>query len=200
MSGRALPLDRLSEPAAAARAGGLSVHLDGARFFNAVTKLGVTPAELAAPVDSVSICLSKGLGAPVGSVLVGPEDLIKRARRIRKMLGGGMRQAGVLAAAGLYALERHAPELAHDHARAARLAEALNALPGLEARYEDTQTNMVFLRCEHADGTALQSAMKERGVLIGGGSPWARLVVHRDVGDADLDRAIDAFEGFSRRN
>ena len=200
VSGHALSIDRIAGPADAARKSGLSVHLDGARFFNAVAKLDVQPSELAAPVDTISICLSKGLGAPVGSVLVGPRDVLARARRNRKLLGGAMRQAGVFAAAGLHALEHHAPKLKEDHARAARLADALNGIPGIQADYAEAQTNMLFVRHEDGDSDRLRIHLKDRGVLIGGQSPQARLVVHRDIDDRQLDLAIEAFSDYRRRN
>src|SRR5690606_2950963 len=126
--GRVLPQDYIVAAAAWARSRGLAVHLDGARLFNAAVASGMSARELAAPFDSVSVCLSKGLGAPVGSVLVASAELIHAAKRWRKMLGGGMRQSGLLAAAGLHALDHHVARLADDHARAARLADALRGL------------------------------------------------------------------------
>ncbi len=193
-NGKAIPLAGLQAPASAAREHGLSVHLDGARIFNAAVALKIAPADLVAPVDSVSVCLSKGLGAPVGSVLVGPEDLITRARRWRKMLGGGMRQAGVLAAAGLHALENHVDRLADDHARAKALAEGLADLP-LNVDPAKVSTNMVYSHPAEEDHAALSVFMKERGIIIGGGMP-VRMVVHLDLDDGDIDRTIDAFRAF----
>ncbi|QXT41176.1 low-specificity L-threonine aldolase [Gymnodinialimonas ceratoperidinii] len=185
--GRAVPLPRMQATVEAGRAGGLSLHLDGARFFNAITALGCSETDLAGPFDTVSICLSKGLGAPVGSVLVGPADLIARARRMRKMLGGGMRQAGVLAAAGLYALEHNAPRLAEDHARAEALAAHLRGL-GLG---DVTQaTNMVFLTPR--DGLDLGS-LADHGLRVSAPEPAMRLVMHRDIDDAGFTALKEAF-------
>ena len=143
-NGKVLPLSYLQEMGAFVAERGLKLHLDGARLFNAAVA-SETPVEvIAAPFDSISICLSKGLGAPVGSLLVGSHDFIARARRLRKMLGGGMRQAGILAQAGLFALEQHVTRLADDHRRAKRLAEGLAALPGIELDLSLVQSNMVF--------------------------------------------------------
>jgi threonine aldolase len=189
-SGRAVPLDRIAAPVAVARSNGLSVHLDGARFFNAVTALGCAPEELAGHADTISVCLSKGLGAPVGSVLVGNADLIACARRVRKMLGGGMRQAGVLAAAGLFALEEVLPKLAQDHARAEVLAAALS---DMHAGDVEQATNMVFLTPRNGDAGALHAHMAGQGVLIGGQSPRIRMVLHRDVTDNGLKAVIEGF-------
>lgn len=171
---------------------GLAVHLDGARLMNASVSSGRPAAELAAPFDTVSVCLSKGLGAPVGSVLTGPAAFIERARRLRKMLGGGTRQAGVLAAAGLYALDHHVERLAEDHANARLLAEGLARIGGLEVDYPDTATNMVFLRLPPERFGAFRAGMAEAGVLIGGRSPLIRMVTHLDVSAEDIGRVVDA--------
>lgn len=192
VTGRAVPLARQEAAAKAGRDAGLAVHLDGARFFNAAVALGVEPSQLAASADTVSICLSKGLGAPAGSVLCGPRDLISKARRWRKMLGGGMRQAGVIAAAGLHALENHRDGLAEDHARAARLREALGAMRGLTVDTAPGQTNMVMLQVTGPEPSRFVEALGERGLKVLGGARM-RLVVHRDLDDADIDRTIDAF-------
>ncbi|MCB2136314.1 MAG: low-specificity L-threonine aldolase [Rhodobacteraceae bacterium] len=189
--GAAIALEEMKKAAGAGRAAGLSVHLDGARFFNAVTALGCAPTDLADIADTVSVCLSKGLGAPVGSVLVGPADLIARARRHRKILGGGMRQAGVLAAAGRHALRHNIAGLVDDHSRAERLADALGALGAGTVRRE---TNMVFFAPAAGDADRLKPALLARGVLIGGPARELRLVLHRDVTDEALDRAIAAFQ------
>ena len=193
VSGRAVPLERIAAPVAVARKNGLSVHLDGARFFNAVTALGCAPDDLAGYADTVSVCLSKGLGAPVGSVLVGSKDLIARAHRVRKMLGGGMRQAGVLAAAGLFALDEVLPRLADDHARAEALA---TALVDMQAGDVSQATNMVFLTPRDGDASALHAHMAGQGVLIGGQSPCIRMVLHRDVTDDDLGKVISGFRSY----
>ncbi len=150
-NGKVLPLSYLQEMGAFVAERGLRLHLDGARLFNAAVASETAAAVIAAPFDSISICLSKGLGAPVGSLLVGSHDFIARARRLRKMLGGGMRQAGILAQAGLFALEQHVTRLADDHRRAKRLAEGLAALPGIELDLSLVQSNMVFLRLHEGE-------------------------------------------------
>ncbi len=197
--GRVLPLEQIAAPAAAAREAGLSVHLDGARYFNATVALRLPPDALANEADSVSLCLSKGLGAPVGSLLLGPAGFIARARRTRKMLGGGMRQAGILAAAGLYALEHNRARLAEDHARARRLAEALAALPGLSVDPEAVDSNMVFVTLPADQQAALGAFMAERGIAVSAGAPTIRLVTHLDIDDAKLEAVIAAFEDFIRQ-
>jgi threonine aldolase len=141
------------------------------------------------------VCLSKGLGAPVGSVLCGSSELIARARRWRKVLGGGMRQAGVLAAAGLYALEHNVSRLAEDHANAATLAQRLAALPGINAEYGPMQTNMVFMRVAPVALEPLRQFLKQRGILIGSGNP-VRLVTHLDISALDVEAFIDAMSAF----
>lgn len=186
--------------AAVARAHGLALHLDGARLLNASVAQGVDPAELAEPFDSVSVCLSKGLGCPVGSLLAGSRAFIERAHRFRKQFGGGMRQAGILAAAGLHALEHHVDRLADDHRRARRLAEALARLPGLEVDLEAVQTNMVYIGLPAgADNAAWLAELKARGVLAGAVKPGLlRAVTHLDVDDAGIDAAIGAFTALAR--
>lgn len=178
--GRVWPLEALEAVAAL----GLPVHLDGARLFNAAVAAGVAPASLAAPATTVMCCMSKGLGAPVGSLLVGPADLVAAARVERKRLGGAMRQAGVLAAAGLVALEQHVERLAEDHARAARLA----AVVGVES-----PTNCVVFRHDDADGVVARLAAE--GVLAGTIAPGTiRLMTHLDVDDAAVDHACRALD------
>ena len=176
---------------------GLSVHLDGARIFNASVAQGVTASQLAGPVDSVTFCLSKGLCAPVGSVLCGSQPFIAKARRLRKMLGGGMRQAGILAAAGLVALERMVSRLGEDHARANKLAEGLRLVPGLQLDAGTPVTNMVFLSLRpqvHCTTDELIEKLKEQGVLIGAtGERQYRLVTHYWIKDAGVEEAIEAF-------
>ena len=193
VSGRAVRLERVAAPVAVAREHGLSVHLDGARFFNAVTALGCAPEDLAGHADTVSVCLSKGLGAPVGSVLVGPKDLIARAHRVRKMLGGGMRQAGVLAAAGLFALDEVLPRLADDQGRAEALAADLK---DIQAGDVSQATNMVFLTPHDGDARSLHAHMAGKGILIGGQSPRIRMVLHRDVTDDDLGKVMSGFRSY----
>ena len=190
-NGMAIPLTRMADAVDAARAGGLSVHLDGARYFNAVTALNCGEAALADMFDTVSICLSKGLGAPVGSVLVGPRELIDKARRWRKMLGGGTRQAGVLAAAGLYALEHNVARLAEDHANAAAVADALRPLGAV-----DQATNMIFFTPEGGVTPDLQAHMAAHGVTLSGATGTTRLVLHKDVTSDGVQAVIEGFERF----
>lgn len=196
-NGRVLPLSYIEEAAVFARSRGLAIHLDGARVFNAAVKLGVPVGTITRHFDSVSLCLSKGLGAPVGSVLVGRKDFIVRAHRIRKMLGGGMRQAGVLAAACLYALEHHVARLAEDHANAQQLAQGLAGLPGLELDPKRVQTNMVFASMAPGKVDGLTQHLKRAGIVILP-NPNLRLVTHLDVSRKDVDATIAAFKGFFR--
>lgn len=191
-NGKVLPLSYLQEMGAFVAERGLKLHLDGARLFNAAVASETPAAVIAAPFDSISICLSKGLGAPVGSLLVGSHDFIARARRLRKMLGGGMRQAGILAQAGLFALEQHVTRLADDHRRAKRLAEGLAALPGIELDLSLVQSNMVFLRLREGESAPLLAFMKERGILFSGYGEL-RLVTHLQINDDDIEEVIDAF-------
>ena len=168
---------------------GLGLHLDGARLWNAAVWLGLSPAEVAAPFDSVSVCLSKGLGAPVGSVLCGTEELVGKARRWRKLLGGGMRQAGIIAAGGLFALQHHIDRLADDHANAQRLAAGLDAIDGITVT--DCDTNMVFSQLERHDPT-LSKCLEGRGVLADWRFGRSRMVLHLDVSEADVDATLEA--------
>ncbi len=170
---------------------GMHTHLDGARLMNAAVAQGVSANELATPFDSVSLCLSKGLGAPVGSVLTGSHAVIGRARRLRKMLGGGMRQVGMLAAAGTYALTHHVERLQQDHARAARLAAGINAIDGLSAEYH---TNMVFMQAPENNLAALQTAMLKQGICITAHHPKTRLVVHLGVSTDDIEQVLSALQ------
>jgi threonine aldolase len=168
---------------------GMRTHLDGARLWNAAVATGVALADWAAPFDTVMLCFSKGLGAPVGSILVGERATIKRARRFRKMFGGGMRQAGVLAAAALYALEHHRARLADDHARALELGAALGDVSP-RARVVAVETNQVAVDTAHAPAERLVEAAAKRGVLVGAMGPHrTRAVVHLDVSDAQLAEA-----------
>ena len=194
IGGKVLGREYLAEAVDLAARRGLSIHLDGARIFNAAVKLGMEPAALCEGFDSVSVCLSKGLGAPAGTVLVGGGDFMERAQRIRKMLGGAMRQAGVLAAAGLYALEHHVERLAEDHANAERLAKGL---AGLGLTVEPVQTNMVFAHIPPADVGALARHLESEGVtaIV---SPRMRMVTHLDVDAAGIDHAVAAFASYFR--
>ncbi|HEX5756162.1 MAG TPA: low-specificity L-threonine aldolase [Arenimonas sp.] len=193
--GRALPLSYLAEARALCDRHGLSLHLDGARLFNAAVASGVPARAITQQFDSVSVCLSKGLGAPVGSVLLGSAELIASARRWRKVTGGGWRQAGLLAAACLYALDHHIARLADDHARAATLAQALRDLPGLTVTGQ--HTNMVFVDLGDTDRAALDAHLRSAGVCVSiGNSPRLRLVTHLDVDDAGLSRVVAAFRDY----
>jgi len=198
VGGNAIPLDRVRALTGVAREHGLNTHLDGARFFNAIVGLGCAPQELAEPFDTVTLCLSKGLGSPVGAVLVGDANLIKKARRIRKMLGGGMRQAGVFASAGAYALDHHVARLADDHARARRLADALRELNGLTVKSMEHQTNMVFITPREEDNGPLRAHLRTRGIVLSAQKPTIRMVLHLDIDDDGVDRAIAAFQDFYR--
>lgn len=173
---------------------GFPVHLDGARVFNAAVALKVDVRELTKPVDSVMFCLSKGLSAPVGSLLAGTDPFIERARRMRKMLGGGMRQAGVLAAAGLISLDQMVDRLADDHRNARRLAEGLQGLPGIDIDLTKVETNMVFGDCRPPlTARAFLERCREVGVLLDIASTYRwRMVTHRGVSEEDVDYAIDA--------
>ena len=193
--GAVVPLARLQALQAVARARGVAVHLDGARIWNAVAATGVGPREWGACCDTLTFCLSKGLGAPVGSVLVGPREWIAQARRHRKLLGGGMRQVGVLAAAGLVALEEGPPRLAQDHALARRLAEGLARIPGAVIDPRAVETNILFLRLQAGPEACapVVEGLKEAGVLaVALGELGIRFVTHREVDAADVDRALEA--------
>jgi threonine aldolase len=191
ISGRVIKRAYLQEALQLAKRKGLTTHLDGARVFNAAVHEQASVQELCAGFDSVSACLSKGLGTPAGTVLVGTRDLIDKARRARKMLGGAMRQAGIIAAAGLYALEHNVERLAQDHANAQRLAKGLVEL-GLPV---EQHTNMVFVRIPAEKAAALAAYLKERSILVLPG-PRLRLVTHLDVDRAGIERALDAFRKF----
>ena len=187
-NGRVVPLETMREIHELAQARGIPVHMDGARIFNAATALGVDVKELTAYVDSVSCCLSKGLCAPVGTVLCGTKDFIKCARKNRKMLGGGMRQTGVLAAAGILALTDMTKRLGEDHDNAKHLAKLLNEIPGVKVDMDSVQINMVFTEFEGTDLSGLNSWMKERGVIIG--TPEGnviRFVTHHGIEKEDVE-------------
>lgn len=170
---------------------GIPVHLDGARVFNAAVALGVPVKELTQGFDSVMFCFSKGLGAPVGSMLVGSRAFIEEARVVRKRLGGGMRQVGILAAACLYALEHHVERLHEDHEHARMLAQALRELPGVEV--VEPETNIVIFSLSTTTAEEFTARLRERGVLaIPVGGRTVRMVTHRDVSRGDVERAIEA--------
>jgi threonine aldolase len=176
----------------------LKIHMDGARIFNAAAALEEDPSILVEDVDSVMFCLSKGLGAPVGSVLCGTKNFIEEARKTRKMLGGGMRQAGIIAAAGLFALDHIRPRLAEDHRRAKQLAEELSRLPGLELDPPFPSTNMVYCNLTSevvASGEKVAEDLKAMGVLIGQtGSRRYRMVTHLWIEDQHIPRVVEAFQ------
>jgi len=185
--GKVLPLSYIEAATTLARSRGLATHLDGARLFNAAVASNTPARQIASHFDSVSVCFSKGLGAPVGSALCGSRALIARAHRTRKMLGGGMRQAGVLAAAAAYALEHHVARLADDHANARRLAEGLQGLPGVKV--EPPQTNILFVDLDPGREGGAVARLREAGLLCTG-LYRLRLVTHLDVSTEDIDRAI----------
>ena len=194
--GRAYPLDTLQALHAIAAAAGLKTHLDGARVFNAAVAQNVSAETICADFHSVSFCLSKGLGAPVGSLLCGDKDWIRTARRVRKMLGGGMRQSGILAAAGLYALEHHVERLADDHSHAHQLWSGLRA-QGWES--DEPFTNMLYLTVD--DAPTLSEKLKEQGVwCIAITQNRIRLVTHLDVSDRDVERALGIFATLRETN
>ncbi|HPO23996.1 MAG TPA: low-specificity L-threonine aldolase [Arenimonas sp.] len=192
--GRVLPQSYIAEAAALAKQHQLAFHLDGARLFNASVAQGIHAREIAKHFDSVSVCFSKGLGAPVGSILLGSEELISKARRWRKVLGGGWRQAGLLAAMANYALDNHVERLADDHRRAAELANALNDIPAIEVN--GAFTSMVFITVPKDRLAALAAHMQFRNIKLSTGNSRIRLVMHLDIDDEDLTRIIEAFRSF----
>jgi len=192
-----LSLEYTESVAAFARKHGLLLHLDGARIFNAAVALGLPASRLAEPADSITFCLSKGLCAPVGSVLCGDAAFISKARRLRKMLGGGMRQAGIIAAAGIVALDEMVDRLAEDHRRAALLAEGLRGIEKVHLTKNSPQTNMVFFKLDDSVTLSMQEfleAMKQEGVLLMDSGPGEyRMVTHHDIPDKAVDVALEAF-------
>jgi threonine aldolase len=192
--GRVFPQTEVERIASAARGCGIAVHMDGARIWNAAAATGQPSSVLAAPVDSVSACFSKGLGAPAGSVLAGSRELIARAHRYRKMLGGGMRQVGVLCAAANYALDHHRERLVEDHALAKRLAEGLANLPDVQCDPNAVQTNIVVFELRTGSARNFVASAAERGVRLNALSPTKlRAVTHLDVSQRDIDQALQAF-------
>jgi len=192
--GRVLPLASVAEICGWAHSQGLATHLDGARLFNAVVASSISAARWAEHFDTVSVCFSKGLGAPVGSALAGPRDLITRAVRHRKLLGGGMRQAGIIAAGALYALEHHIDRLAEDHANAQLLGETVREIPELELRPAEVDTNIVIFHILPEWGTAVQlhDRLTEAGVLTHPFGPQLlRAVTHLDVTRSEIERACE---------
>jgi threonine aldolase len=194
-AGKPLPLDYLERAAAFARGRGLGLHLDGARLCNAAVAQNIPVTDISRQFDSVSVCLSKGLGAPVGSVLCGSREIIGRARRWRKVLGGGMRQAGILAAAGIVALERNVERLEEDHENARILAERLAQIEGVFIDAPSVRTNMVFVSVDAADAEPLRGHLAARGIVVPRAATM-RLVTHLDISRRDLDRVSAGFASY----
>ena len=194
-AGRVLPVDYLHATRQLTEKHGLGLHLDGARAFNAAVALGRPIRDITAPFDTVSICLSKGLGAPVGSVLTGKKEFIDVARRWRKVVGGGLRQSGILAAAGLVALDQHVDRMAQDHANARRLANGLADIGPLGVNPDDVQTNMVFVVIPDGHAPGLQQYLAEQGVKWKLGTR-VRLVTHLDISSDDVDRCVACVRGY----
>lgn len=194
-SGAVIPLNNIKAIREVADRYGVKVHLDGARIFNASLASGVPVKEYARLVDSIMFCLSKGLSAPVGSMLAGPKEFIDQARRVRKALGGGMRQAGVLAACGIIALTQMVDRLKEDHDRAKRLARSMAELPGVSLNPEEIETNIIIFGLTHPRWTipSFLDELKKRRILALPVSGGIRLVTHKDIDDEDIDRAIEAF-------
>jgi threonine aldolase len=192
--GRVYPIEKIEAISQWARKHRLAMHLDGARLWNAVVVTGIAAREWARHFDTVSVCFSKGLGAPVGSALAGPRDLIKEARRARKLFGGGMRQAGGLAAAALYALDHHVERLAEDHANAQILAQAIADTPGLRLTPPEVETNLIWVHVEPELGTVKEivARLKQHGVLVHGSGTKIRACTHLDVSSAQAERAAEA--------
>ncbi len=191
--GAPVAISHMTEVADLAHRKSLPVHLDGARIFNAALALEATPAEIAAPADTVSFCLSKGLACPIGSLLCGSREFVARARRTRKVLGGGMRQAGIIAAAGIVALTTMVDRLAEDHSHARALAQGLAIIAGINVRPVARRTNMVFFDVDGGAAAArrFEAAMRERGVLVAARDPGSfRAVTHYGISRADIDRAV----------
>ena len=198
-SGKVLPLDYLAEAESLADEFGLAKHLDGARLFNASVALGVDASDITRRFDTVSICLSKGLGAPAGTMLCGPRDFIDSARRIRKMLGGGMRQIGILAAAGLHVLEHHVERLAGDHANARRLGEGFVEIEELGFDGSEVHTNMVFVDMNERWRDDLREHFRASGILISSRNP-VRFVTHLDIDESEIDEVVARCKAFFARN
>lgn len=194
-NGKVLPREYLKEAWHFTREKGLALHVDGARIFNAVAEYGCPLKEITQYCDTFTICLSKGLGTPVGSLLVGSHEYIRRANRWRKMTGGGMRQAGILAAAGLYALKNNVERLKEDHSNAAWLAAQLQEIGADVMRHD---TNMLFVRVGEENAAALGEFMQARGVLLNA-SPITRIVTHLDVSRAQLEALVTHWQAFLKR-
>jgi threonine aldolase len=197
--GKVLPLNYLRQARSVADNYQLGLHLDGARVFNAAVKLAVDVREITGPFDTVSVCLSKGLAAPVGSVLCGSKTLIDRARRWRKMVGGGMRQAGIIAAAGIIALEEMVERLSDDHENALRLAKGFSQVPGIKVDLDTVQTNMVFFDLDESLANKFGPFMAERNIIIGGGYSSIRAVTHYGINADDIEFAVESARACSAK-
>jgi len=200
--GRVYPLEEIRAISEWAHANGLIMHLDGARLWNAAVATGIPPKTWASHFDSVSVCFSKGLGAPIGSALAGTREFIQRAKRVRKLFGGGMRQGGMAAAGALYALENHVERLAEDHRNAQVLARAIADVPGLRLDPPKVETNLLWTEVEPELGSArdVANALKERGVLVQVSGPHTiRACTHLDVSAAQVERAAEAFRSLARK-
>ena len=200
--GTVFPLKNILRIREVATRRGLRMHMDGARLWNACVASGISPKEYAAPFDSVSVCLSKGLGCPVGSLVAGSKDFIKRVHRFRKLVGGGMRQIGFLAAAGIYALDHHINRLEEDHRKAKKLAQGLAGIKNILIHPEEVETNILFFDVSPSERTAQEvaAALREKGVRV---HPTAktriRCVAHLDVSFDDIDRALEVIAGVMKR-
>jgi len=195
--GTIFPLEEIHRIAIVARAHDLRMHLDGARLMNAVVATGIPASEWSAPFDSGSLCLSKGLGAPVGSVLCGSRTFVQRAHRYRKLFGGGMRQVGIIASGGLFAIRNHVDDLVRDHQRARRLAEALSQLPGVSINPDEVHTNIVVFSVDEQKGTGveIEERLREAGLLcLDLTGQRIRLVTHHDLSDDDIHNAIHTLQ------
>ncbi len=192
--GTCYPQETLDEIAKIAHQNGCAAHIDGARLFNASIATGISPSRMVKEYDSISICLSKGLGTPVGSVLVGSSEFISKAHRWRKMFGGGMRQAGVLAACGIYALENHVERLQEDHRRAKYLAKVVNSIDGFNVNLDSVETNMVYIEGDIGAKQILENLAKQGIDVLEVGPTAVRAVVHLHITDEDIERTIQAFQ------
>ncbi len=190
--GKWISPEQVAELSVTAGNAGVKTHIDGARLWNAVVASGRAASDWGERVDSLTFCLSKGLGAPIGSVLCGTEEWIQRAHRYRKMLGGGMRQAGIIAAAGLYALENHVEDLAEDHRRARDLAEALDACPNIDIDLDQVHSNIVLFTPLNASPQEVCEALSSKVRVLPFGAGQIRAVLHRDISDDDLQRVIES--------
>lgn len=200
--GRVYPLEKVEAISKWARSNGLAMHLDGARIWNAIVASGISGKTWAKHFDTVSVCFSKGLGAPIGSCLLGSKEFIGRARKVRKLFGGGMRQGGIAAAGALYAFEHHIDRLAEDHRNAQVIAKAIADVPGLRLDPPDVQTNLIWFEVDPERGTGkdIQAELKKHGVLVSSTQPQVcRACTHLDVSPAQAERAADTIQRALRR-